>query len=802
MNRIKIFKSDYLILFSLWVLGLIMDSIWISNHNIPPAWDQSFHLTNLYKMSYILREFQLFSFNWWYQILSVTDNYRGPLTYLISSPFFLTFGSTYKAAILSNCLFNAILLFSTYYLGRIIYSREAGLWSAFICSFSPALVVQRTDFLIDFSLTSILTCTWLCFSYWYFRKHKLNVAFSILTGLLLGCTALVRPTGIIFLILPIIITLFKAFFSFFNRNFIPLINSFIVFISFIFIFSPWFSINWLTILTSLNRARQWGISYQEGLEANTLEGLLFYPLLLPKMIGVCFITSIIILLIFSFKRRSNNVIFNKFSSQHSIWFISFPLGGLLICTLMTTKDYRFILPLLPQFAIALGIIISSNYSKRVFNKFSKVFLVLILFFTIIWNQFGFGFNLSAFPVNKPNSQDKWPIEDIIKTIVTESPNVSSTLAVLPDSKYLNAFNLEAEGQRQLGQVSARQIVSNLENVDDDLYNYDWFLIKTGEQGVMSNNRQAKLTNLLLDSSAFVVIRTWTLPDKSEAFLLHRQPLSLTVSPINCSDTFPKAIIKPLPSGLDISILGKISNIQDKRLLIDLVTSSEKITYDHMIGQGMLYLRTVDPEACINVSERYRLQAPQSLLNLPVKTNIRLISSDGHIDNINTDNTFYFNNKLDKVLLNNRVNLLLEMGQMLRNGSLDDLFDKVGQVNQSDPNQLYLSNSEAILIQRFEENPNNIDYLYSLALAQALKKKATDAYQTLDYLTNIDSENEYAFLARAVVELYIFNPRKALESIEQVNQLTANKSLLEINHTLKIISHIMLLDFFKLFSFIE
>ena len=40
---------------------------------------------------------------------------------------------------------------------------------------------------------------------------------------------------------------------------------------------PWLSINWLTIITSILNSWQWGIKYQDGLEANTLEGIIFYP---------------------------------------------------------------------------------------------------------------------------------------------------------------------------------------------------------------------------------------------------------------------------------------------------------------------------------------------------------------------------------------------------------------------------------------------------------------------------------------------------------------------------------------------
>ena len=48
---------------------------------------------------------------------------------------------------------------------------------------------------------------------------------------------------------------------------------------------PWLSINWLTIITSILNSWQWGIKYQDGLEANTLEGIIFYPREIFNLIG-------------------------------------------------------------------------------------------------------------------------------------------------------------------------------------------------------------------------------------------------------------------------------------------------------------------------------------------------------------------------------------------------------------------------------------------------------------------------------------------------------------------------------------
>jgi hypothetical protein len=74
--------------------------------------------------------------------------------------------------------------------------------------------------------------------------------------------------------------------------------------------------------------------------------------------------------------------------------------------------------------------------------------VLVALQGALWNQFGWGADLSGFPPHRPSSEGGWPLEAIVATIRRTSPHQLSTLAVLPDHEFLNAFNLDAEGRRQ------------------------------------------------------------------------------------------------------------------------------------------------------------------------------------------------------------------------------------------------------------------------------------------------------------------------------------------------------------------
>ena len=86
---------------------------------------------------------------------------------------------------------------------------------------------------------------------------------------------------------------------------------------------------------------------------------------------------------------------------------------------------------------------------------------------------------------------------------------------MPDTKEINTFNLEAEASRQGEFVAVRQVISNKETYKEDLEFFDWFLIKTGSQGVMSNEAKNLLNKYLLNNPSFKIQKEWILPDKSK-----------------------------------------------------------------------------------------------------------------------------------------------------------------------------------------------------------------------------------------------------------------------------------------------
>jgi hypothetical protein len=109
---------------------------------------------------------------------------------------------------------------------------------------------------------------------------------------------------------------------------------------------------------------------------------------------------------------------------------------------------------------------------------------------------------------------------------------------------------------------------------------------------------------------------------------------------------------------------------------------------------------------------------------------------------------------------NRITVLRHLGQQLRAGQLDPLFARVGQLNQTDPDQVYLRDGATILQARLRQDRRNLDDLYALALAQALQRQADAAATTLARILPLDRRNPHALLGLGVVDLYRFKPGAA------------------------------------------
>ena len=136
-----------------------------------------------------------------------------------------------------------------------------------------------------------------------------------------------------------------------------------------------------------------------------------------------------------------------------------PLNILFICTLMSTKDMRFILPIYPYLCLLSSLFINSLTNKY-WIKLYKLFLIFLLIINIY-------FHIGSKSIAE-NKIQNYPHKAIVNSIGNYSPMLNSVVAVIPDTKELNTFNLESEASLQNNGVYFRQIISDEGNYKEEL----------------------------------------------------------------------------------------------------------------------------------------------------------------------------------------------------------------------------------------------------------------------------------------------------------------------------------------------
>ncbi len=779
------FKNNYSKISIIIFLSLIIDNLFILQINNPPAWDQGYHLSNVFKMYNIIGDQGINISEKFNQLLDVTDSYRGPLTYYLSALFLKVFNNTYQFAYLSNQIFNIICIVSIFNLSKLLKNESTGIWAASIFTFSSIILNHRADYLIDLSLTSFSTLGFLFFTKWYLDKKNFSF-YSILGGALLGLIFLIRPTGIVIFFLPFILIILKLIRRKYSlgNNISEIVCFFSIFLIIIF---PWFSRNWLTIITSTINAWNWGVNYQDGLEFNSLESWIYYFRKLPIIFGpINFsIFATIFLIEKGLKRDLLNVNIKSFNKLN-LWFLVYIFNFYLIASFMSTKDIRFIMPIFPIICIYPAIFLDSKNSKIFSIKIKKIIIIISIICSLFFTKNKFYSNNLSF-----YSKYNWPHADIINEVKKESKNLVSTLAILPDTQEINTFNLEAEASRQGEYVAVRQVISNKETYKDDLEFYDWFLLKTGYQGVMSNEAKNLLNQYLLKNPSFIIQKEWLLPDKSKVSLLRRKALNTYLQKRDCKNSSSKLQVTKIPLGVRLNITGKGEIIKSSNILIDFINKDYKTSANISLANGTFH-RNFDKKNCYVLTQDIPIDLPDKSIK-GLNINARLLDVKGKLKDLNiVHNKIIINDNFKSVGLikmANKISKVELLGDFLRKGEFEKLFNLVGLINQSDPKQIYLEDAEKIYTQRFRESKDLKD-LYNILICQILQRKVDNAEQTINLILEKDFSNGNAQLVKSIINVYLLDKKDARIAINNAKLFEKSEESTEIANLVEGLTYLL------------
>ncbi len=825
-------ERGLLFLSVIWLFGTVNDRLWFALDQSVPAWDQADYLTGSLNYWHFLQSPQWLSLQWWQDLWMLSPKVP-PLTYLLTVPFLNLFGTGSDQTTLVYLLFSAILLYSVYGIARQLFNPQIGLWAAALCVLFPGLYVYRLQFLLDYPLTATVTFCFFCLTMW--RETIVNNSgnqkfletgksasvnstpqnqpervnhpihsglWTVLLGLSLGLAILVKQTAIFFLFIPLLWIAIETLKHRKWRKITQLLLA--LFLSVIVVF-PWARTNWLLMLTSGKRATIDSALAEGDPALNTIQAWTYYWHLLPQQISwLLLIIPIVGFLLFGIRAKFNPTskpFTNTIKISSVRWLAIFLIGGYLLCSLNLNKDFRYSLPLLPILSILLayGLLCWPKYWGKIV-RWIALSLAVIMMTMNLWPVSGTVGEWVATTVS-PKGEYKaylgkpWPHQQVINKIIQTEPYLESTLGVLPSTPDINQHNFNYFGALQNFHVYARQVGTRLDHVFQDAVSLSWFVTKTNEQGSVDRiySPQYAIVQEVEKGVQFQLKKQWQLPDNSTLNLYRRQLPYFEVTPITkaSSKVQLKQVLLPAktPPGVPIPITYIWSG-SGEQLTSGLVlltwqlqstnASSSRWLHDHGIAMGLLHSNSITTDSSFQVVERLGMLPPKD-------TTPGIYTLKATYLNRKTGETYPIEVPPVQVEINPQataipapeldlVTQLRQLATKLPEGltGLEPIFDEIGRINQYDPTQDYTRQAQHTLAYRLQQEPDNLELAYSLALATVLQQDVKGAIAALKQVVQLDPQNPFAHAYLAFVYLYNWQPKAAEAALQPALTLHPNQ----------------------------
>jgi 4-amino-4-deoxy-L-arabinose transferase-like glycosyltransferase len=528
----------------MWALSVGIDRLWLALDRSVPSWDPADHLIGALNYSWMIRNADWLSAEWWHGIWTLSSKYP-PLLYVSTAPFIRWFGSSADAATVVNSVYTAILLVSVYGIGRLLFSSSVGLWAAGLCVLFPQFYVLRSQYFMDYPLTAWVAAAFCVLTYWATRSsdHPLSAQrwlSAIAFGILFGLASLTKQTAVMFLGIPL---LWLGIQSLWRRRWGQFIQLVVGSAITGLMMLPWSRTNWLFQISAAFSANTRSADIEGDPSALTIEGWTFYLTHLPKAVSYpLLVTAVLGLLIFLINHRRSS------SSQHAKpnplqslgWLLVFIAGTYVIWSAIANKDARYIMPYLPMIAVVLGVGMAAWRRWWAVIPWATVGFSIALMLTNLFTPVSQTLPGLA-KVLTPGSQHPvylgtpWPHAEIIDELTHAQPYQLINLGVLPSTPEINQHNLNYFGTQSDFQVYARRMGKSQEHIDQDMRSMDWFVSVTRPQlnhhDDKSRRRQLAIAADLRRSPEFKRQRRWDLPDGSRLDLFRRRRLPIQVTPL-------------------------------------------------------------------------------------------------------------------------------------------------------------------------------------------------------------------------------------------------------------------------------
>jgi 4-amino-4-deoxy-L-arabinose transferase-like glycosyltransferase len=326
---------DAAVLGSIIALATALNLLWVSADSRPPYWDAARHLgdslvyLDTFKLSDPLLPLQ-------------TYVYYPPFVYWVSDLFYAFFGTGLGVSILSQAVFLAVLVVSTYGIGKTLWNRRVGLLAAVFVVGTPLLASMFKWYMLDPPLTAMAALA----LYLLIRSESFSdTRFSLLFGLVCGLGTLTKWTFPLALWLPALAAAIVAVRSDLARRAArSTVNAVAAGALALAVCAVWFVHNWTVFRADGARYNARAADIEGDPALGSLRSLLWYAWnLLDTQLYLVPFVLFAVGLVFVFRKND--------SATRNFYPILMIVGTYLAFTFLRNKDFRFTMPMLPAVAV-------------------------------------------------------------------------------------------------------------------------------------------------------------------------------------------------------------------------------------------------------------------------------------------------------------------------------------------------------------------------------------------------------------------------------------------------------------------
>ena len=490
-------------LIGIMLFFIITNIIWLAIDTLPPYYDPLNHMARARLLSVDLKN------------IDRIKKLYSPFFYLTTIPFLKLVGVNDDSFAYVNSLYIIILIMSVFGIAKILFDEWSGVGSAFLVLLYPFVFYMTRQYYLDFALLAVVSLV----QYLILKSEGgTRKYWNIGLGIAAGCALLIKPHGALFFLPTWIISFL------YHHNKKGKLKPVLLALAIILIIAlPWYIIarkDFIRWNIKIYKAQTIALPQNKNLFTvlSIYNSLLYEHMVLPYLF-FAFLIGLASYIIFDRRWKMLLIL------------LSLIVVPLIALALWPNKDPRFILPVLPVFAI-----LTIGGASRIPSKLFKTMSWSAIFFVALLQFVHFSFTPICFFKNDASvyctparpSRVNWKIKEILDYLSDYSGAKKVSIGIITmDQPHFNdgLFKYYTSCSGFSFKFQDRKIIENYGNlkearlIKNTLSQCDLVITRKPQDGHEYAELLCKEFNEVeADRFGFKMIREFELPDASKAII--------------------------------------------------------------------------------------------------------------------------------------------------------------------------------------------------------------------------------------------------------------------------------------------